>query len=166
MDSFYLFLQLCNKKEDKQNGLRWLIRFLLSHQPIILKSIFHFSYVAQTVIWRTCIRICDENFYQASKLMFTYLFLHKYRITNEIEKVYMYQKIGILSVENNVIRHIILWYEFLRFFLVFTLKWRACKTKQIIKDNVHGNNAMWNETIYMGCFVFRIIIQARIIAFI
>ena len=31
MDSFYLFLQLCNKKEDKQNGLRWLIRFLLCH---------------------------------------------------------------------------------------------------------------------------------------
>ena len=85
MDSFYLFLQLCNKKEDKQNGLRWLIRFLLSHQPIILKSIFHFSYVAQTVIWRTCIRICDENFYQASKLMFTFVFLHKYRITNKIE---------------------------------------------------------------------------------
>ena len=100
------------------------------------------------------------------------LCLHIYFYINETSydkwdwERYMYQKISILSVENNVIRHIILWYEFLRFFLVFTLKWRACKTKQIIKDNVHGNNAMWNETIYMGCFVFRIIIQARIIAFI
>ena len=124
MDSFYLFLQLCNKKEDKQNGLRWLIRFLLSHQPIILKSIFHFSYVAQTVIWRTCIRICDENFYQASKLMFTYVFLHKCYVLCQIRftNIDVLRIISILSVENNVIRHIILWYEFLRLFLVFTLK--------------------------------------------
>ena len=140
----------------------------VTHQPIILKSIFHFSYVVQTVIWRTCRRICDENFYQASKLMFTYFFLHKWYVhTYKHRSRHMdVLKNKFLSVENNVIRHIILWYEFLRFFLVFTLKWRACKTKQIIKDNVHGNNAMWNETIYMGCFVFRIIIQARIIAFI
>ena len=135
--------------------------------PIILKSIFHFSYLLHRLwygarVYAYVMRIFIKH---QNLCLHTYSYINSNtsydHTTNKI-----HWKMSFVSVENNVIMHIILWYKFLRFFLVFTLEWRACKTKQIIKDNVHGNNAMWNETIYMGCFVFRIIIQARIIAFI
>ena len=136
----------------------------VSHQPrLFWKAYFIFLmlhrlwYGARVYAYVMRIFIKHQNL-----CLHTYSYINtSYDTTNKI-----HWKMSFVSVENNVTRHIILWYEFLRFFLVFTLKWRACKTKQIIKDNVHGNNAMWNETIYMGCFVFRIIIQARIIVFI